>query len=115
MEIKIGDKVLTLNTKLIVTKNIKLRMKKSFNTILQNIANMDIEDYINLLYCGIDSKEMSFDEFETLVYENIGIMELYEIVTNFIKQLQYPGLSIEEIDKKLEEKNLQAQKLNHQI
>ena len=37
------------------------------------------------------------------------MMELYDLVQMFIKKIQYPGLSIEEIDAKIEEKNKQAQ------
>ena len=38
-------------------------------------------------------------------------MDLYDVVQMFIKKIQYPGLTIEEIDKKIEEKNKEAQAL----
>ena len=43
------------------------------------------------------------------------MMDLFELVQKFIKQIQYPGLTEEEIDKKLEEKNLKAQAYKNMI
>lgn len=104
---KIGNEEYDFNVKLGVTIEIKKTFKKSFNQVLSEIENFDIPDLIKLLHCGI--KDIPYEEFEENVLNNIGLMELYELVQSFVKQIQYPGLTEEEIDKKLIEKNAQYQ------
>lgn len=107
----IGDKELEFNVKLGTTVKIKKAFNKNFNDVLKSLDKLDVDDLIKLLYCGLSEEQITKDDFSTLCYDNLGLMELYDIVQMFIKKIQYPGLSIEEIDKKIEEKNLQAQKL----
>ena len=107
----IGSKELEFNVKLGTTVKIKKAFNKQFNDILKTLDKLDVEDLIKLLYCGLSEDQITKDEFTELCYDNLGLMELYDLVQKFIKKIQYPGLSIEEIDKKIEEKNLQAQKL----
>ena len=109
MNYTIGGKELEFNVKLGTTVKIKKAFNKNFNDILKNLDKLDIEDLIKMLYCGLSEDKISKDEFTTLCFDNLGMMELYELVQMFIKKIQYPGLSIEEIDKKLDEKNKQAQ------
>ena len=109
MNYTIGDKELEFNVKLGTTVKIKKAFNKQFNQVLKDLAKLDIDELIKLLYCGISEDKMSKEEFTNLCYDNLGMMELYELVQMFIKKIQYPGLTFEEIDKKLEEKNKQAQ------
>ena len=105
---EIGNKEYEFNVKLGVTIEIKKKLNKSFNQVLNEMDKMDVADLIKLLYCGVN-KEIPYSDFEQDVLDNIGLMELYELVQSFIKKIQYPGLTEEEIDKKLEEKNLEYQ------
>jgi len=107
----IGDKELEFNVKLGTTVKIKKAFNKNFNDILKSLDKLDVEDLIKLLYCGLSEDQISKQEFIDLCYDNLGLMDLYDIVQIFIKKIQYPGLTIEEIDKKIEEKNKQAQAL----
>ena len=109
----IGGNEFTFNTKLGTTLKIKKRFNKPFNAVLENIDKMDVEDLIRLLHCGIDENETPLNDFKDHLLETIGLMELYELVQSFIKQIQYPGLSDEEIDAKLKEKNLEAQAMQN--
>lgn len=109
MEKQIGETTYTFNVKLGVTIKIKKAFGKPFNQVLAEIDKFDVEDLIKLLFCGIDETQHTRDEFKENILENVGLMDLYELVQSFIKKIQYPGLTEEEIDKKLAEKNLQAQ------
>ena len=111
MNYTIGDKELEFNVKLGTTVKIKKAFNKNFNDVLRSLDKLDIEDLIKMLYCGLSEDKISKDDFTQLCYDNLGMMELYELVQLFIKKIQYPGLSVEEIDKKIKEKNLQAQEL----
>lgn len=112
MDKMIGNETYTFNVKLGTTIKIKKAFNKNFNQVLADIDKYDVEDLIKLLYCGIDEKEVTKDDFKNAILENIGLMELYELVQSFIKKIQYPGLTEEEIDKKIMEKNQHAQALN---
>lgn len=106
----IGEKELDFNVKLGVTKKIKETFKgDSFNSVLKKLDKMDIPELIKLLYCGLDEEQLSYSEFKDLCYDNMGMGDLYDLVQLFIKKIQYPGLTEEEIDKKLAEKKSQAQ------
>lgn len=105
----IGNEEYNFNVKLGVTVKIKKAFGKSFNDLLRTLDKLDIEDYIKLLYQGLDTDKITLDNFKEVCYENLGMMDLFELVQKFIKKIQYPGLTEEEIDKKLEEKNLKAQ------
>ncbi len=107
----IGDRELEFNVKLGTTVKIKKAFNKNFNDILKSLDKLDVEDLIKLLYCGLNEDQITKQEFTDLCYDNLGLMDLYDIVQMFIKKIQYPGLTIEEIDKKIEEKNKQAQAL----
>ena len=111
MNYTIGDKELEFNVKLGTTVKIKKAFNKNFNDILKSLDKLDIDDLIKLLYCGLNEDQITKDEFTNLCYDNLGLMDLYDAVQMFIKKIQYPGLTIEEIDKKIEEKNKQAQAL----
>ena len=115
MNINIGDKELELNVKLGVTIKIRKKFNKPFNQVLSSLDKMDIDDYIKLLYCGVKEDEMSLEDFRDLIYDNLGMMELYELIEKFIKKIQYPGLTEEEIDRKLDEKNQKALALKNMI
>lgn len=109
----IGNQEYEFNVKLGTTIKIKKAFGKSFNQVLNDLEKFDIEDLIKLLYCGIDENKCTKDEFKEHLLDSIGMMELYDLVECFIKQIQYPGLTEEEIDKKIMEKNQKAQAMQN--
>lgn len=104
MEYTIGEQTYNFNCKLRTCVKIKQQFKKNYNQIIEELDKLDVIDMIKLLYCGIDSNEITEEDFKNNLLDNCGMGEMYEALTWFIKQLQYPGLSEEEIEKKLEEK-----------
>ena len=111
---QIGEVEYEFNCKLGVCIEIKKKFGKSFTEVISNLEKLDVEDLIKFLYCGID-KSITLDNFKENLLDNIGLMELYELVQSFIKQIQYPGLDEEEIDKKIIEKNQKAQTMKSMI
>ena len=111
----IGNTEYEFNVKLGTTIKIKKAFNKSFNQVLNDLEKFDVEDLIKLLYCGINENEHTKDAFKENLLDNLGLMELYELVESFIKQIQYPGLTEEEIEKKVIEKNQKAQAMQNMI
>lgn len=112
---EIGGREFEFNVKLGTTLKIKKKFNKSFNQVLGEIDKLDVEDLIKLLHCGLNEEEIKLDDFKAHLLDTIGLMELYELVQSFIKRIQYPGLTEEEIDKKIKEKNQEAQALKDMI
>lgn len=110
----IGNTDYEFNVKLGTTIKIKKAFGKSFNQVLNDLEKFDVEDLIKLLYCGID-ESITKEDFKNAILENCGLMEVYELVESFIKQIQYPGLTDEEIEKKVMEKNQKAQAMQNMI
>lgn len=115
MEYKIGEREYEFNCKLRTCLKIKNKFNKNYMEIINEIDKMDVNELINLLYCGLDKEKVDEKEFRDYVLDTCGMAELYDHVTWFVMQLQYPGLSEDEIEKKLLEKKLKQKKLQDQM
>ena len=76
----IGDKELNFNVKLGTTVKIKKAFNKNFNDILKSLDKLDVEELIKLLYCGLSEDQITKQEFTDLCYDNLGLMDLYDIL-----------------------------------
>ena len=110
MTLKILDREYDFNCKLITCVKIKNKFNKNYNQLISEIETMDVNDMISLLYCGLNKDEVDESDFRNYLLDNCGMGDLYDYVSWFVKQLQYPGLSEEEIEKKLLMKKQQAEK-----
>ena len=111
MTLKIKDREYDFNCKLGTCIKIKGKFGKNYNQLINDIEKLDVNDLINLLYCGLNKDEVDEKEFRDYLLDNCGMGDLYDYVSWFIKQLQYPGLTEEEIEKKLLEKREKAKQL----
>ena len=116
MTIKL-DKKYDVKTTLGTIREIEKTFKKGFFDIITDIASMQIDDQMRFLFAGVKKAGAEIDEnkFIELCEDNIGIGELMEYIEQYIFALQYPGLSVEEVQQKLEKKlqsveTLQVQK-----
>ena len=112
MNINVNGEDFELSTKLLTTKRIEWKFKKPYLRILENIQDMESEDQVNLMACGIAYVDGKEDKEEIKRFkeamDEIGIGDLSDYLEKFIDGLQYPGLSEEEIEqKKLEKVNKQ--------
>ena len=84
-------------------KDIENKFKKSFNEIVGSIDKMSTNDQIQMLYLGAKKADDSIVEkdFVAECDNNLGLGSLSEIIEDFILQLQYPGQTKEEIQKKI--------------
>lgn len=108
MLLDIKGKELDFNCTLGVTIRIKSKFKKTYNEMIAILDKLDTPELIDFLYCGLNSDQISETEFKQYVFDNCGMGDLMDYVTWFVKQIQYPGLTEDEIEKKLEEKRQKA-------
>lgn len=119
--IKIGEQELQCITTLRVAITIQSKFRKPYMQVLENVEKLDLSEQIKLLYCGIelgeDKVKITEEEFKTLILDNekYGIEGLITDLERFINALQYPGLSEEEIEKKLLEKVKKYKKIQNGI
>jgi len=99
-----------LSEKLQAALNIQKRFAKPFIKAAKEISSMGVEELIAFLSCGL--KNTKPEEFRTLILENMGIADLYDAVTAFCLSLQYPGLSEDEIEKKVKAQQVKANRMN---
>ena len=102
MEHIIGDNTYEFSTKLGTTVKIHKTFKRKYNDVVKRLGSMDVDDMIKFLHCAIIG-DVTLDEFSDDVYENLGIGDVGDMVMELVKRIQYPNLTIEEIDEKLEE------------
>jgi len=95
IEIELSEK---LNTALNIQKAFA---NKPFIEVARGIGKMKIEDLITFLVCALKPGQMTTQAFRDLVMENVGMGDLFEHVGNLIQAIQYPGLTEEEIEKKV--------------
>ena len=103
VEVELSEK---LNTALQVQK----RFGKPYLKAIKEISNFSVEELVGFLTCGL--KGMKPDEFKELIIENCGLSQLYDFVSNLAMAIQYPGLSEEEIEKKAQEQQAKAKRMN---
>lgn len=114
MYIKYNNEEIECVTTLRVAMNIQKKFRKPYLQILSNIEELDLEEQIKILFCGIElgkDNSISFEDFKNYVLDNIGLEQLENYLESFINSIQYPGLSEEEIEKKLIEKIEKQKKL----
>ena len=104
MTLKIHEREYEFDCRLRTCVKIKSKFGKNYTDLINEIEKLDVHDMINLLYCGLNKDEIDEKEFRDYLLDNCGMGDLYDYVSWFIKQLQYPGLSEDEIEKKLLEK-----------
>lgn len=96
-EVKEFELIEKLETALFIQK----RFSKPFLQVAKSIGNMSVEELVSFLTCGLRANIMPTDEFKQLVLENMGLADLYDAVSALTMAIQYPGLTEEEIEKKL--------------
>lgn len=107
---EIGGREFDFNCKLGVTVRIKSKFKKTYNQLVEELEKLDATDMVALLYCGLSPEQITESEFINHCFETVGLGDLTDAIAWFIKQIQYPGLTEDEIEKKLEEKRAMAQR-----
>lgn len=114
MYIKYNNEEIECVTTLRVAMNIQKKFRKPYLQVLSNIEELDLEEQIKILFCGIElgkDNNIIFEDFKNYVLDNIGLEQLENYLESFINSIQYPGLSEEEIEKKLIEKIEKQKKL----
>lgn len=103
MKINYKNEELECVTTLRVAMNIQKEFKKPYMVVLKNIENLDLEEQIKILYLGLKlaNNELKFEDFKNYILDEVGLEQLGEYLEEFVNGLQYPGLSEDEIEKKL--------------
>lgn len=108
--IKIDDKEFECVTTLRVCMQIQAEFRKPYMKVLGEIEELDIREQIKILFCGIklgkDKDKIDFEGFIDLIADSqkYGLDGFSEDLERFVNAIQYPGLSEEEIEKKLKAK-----------
>lgn len=84
-------------------KDIENKFKKSFNEIIGSLGTLSTSEQIQMLYLGAKraNNDISENDFVKECEDSLGLGDLSEYIEEFILQLQFPGQSKEEIQKKI--------------
>ena len=87
-------------------KDIESRFGKPFFTLISALDKMTTTEQIQLLYIGARRADPTISEkdFIAACEDNLGLGELTDYLEQFVYQLQYPGLSKEEVQQRIEKK-----------
>jgi len=107
------DREYEVKTTLGTIREIEAMFKKSFFDVINGMASMKVEEQIRLLFAGIKkaNPDMTEKGFSELCDDHVGLGDLMEYLEQFIFALQYPGLSEQEVQEKLEKKLERTRKL----
>lgn len=105
MNIKL-DRDYEVKSTLGTIREIERIFDKSFLDVINGIASMKIEEQIKFIFAGVKkaNPDMSESKFIELCEDHLGMGELMEYLEQYIFALQYPGLSEQEVQDKLEKK-----------
>lgn len=108
---EINGREFEFNCKLRTCVKIRGRFKKTYNQLIKEMDALGEDELAIFLYQGIVDANMTEKEFIDFVLDgDMGMGDLIDLVIKYSKQLQYPGLNEEEIEKKLMEKKEEAEK-----
>ena len=87
-------------------KDIESRFGKPFFTLISAFDKLTTTEQIQLLYVGARRADPSLSEkeFVSACEDNLGLGELTDYLEQYVYQLQYPGLSKEEVQQRIEKK-----------
>lgn len=87
-------------------KDIESKFGKPFFTLISAFDKLTTTEQIQMLYVGARRADPSLSEkeFVSACEDNLGLGMLSDYLEEFIMQLQYPGLTHEEVQQKLEKK-----------
>lgn len=104
------DKSCEIKCTLGTIREIEKSFGKGFYEIMKNIDKLTIAEQIRLIYVGVikGGSSVGENEFAELCDEFLGMGSLQEILETYLYQLQYPGLSDDEIKEKIQKKLSQA-------
>lgn len=96
-------------------KDIETRFSKPFYTLVSMLDKLTTTEQIKLLFVGAKraNANITENEFITACEDNLGLGELTEYLEQFVLQLQYPGLTNEEVQQKIEKKLVANQKMQN--
>jgi len=105
MNIKL-DKNYEVKSTLGTIREIERLFDKAFLDVVNSITSMKIEEQIRFLFAGVKkaNPDMAENKFVELCEDYLGMGELMEYLEQYIFALQYPGLSEQEVQEKLEKK-----------
>ncbi|MDR3022291.1 MAG: hypothetical protein LBU60_06445 [Clostridiales bacterium] len=111
------DREYEIKTTLGTIKEIEKTFGKSFFEVINSLSNMKIEEQIKMLYVGVKKANLDMTEnaFAELCDSFVGLGDLMEYLEQYIYALQYPGLTEQEVQDKLEKKLQRTHKLQSQM
>lgn len=111
------DKDYDVRCNLGTIRDIESIFGKPFFTLASQLDKLTTLEQIKLLYTGVKRADSTIreEEFVDACENNMGIGDLSEYIEQFLLQLQYPGLSKEEVQQKIEKKLRQAESLKVSI
>lgn len=107
------DKEYEIKCTLGTIKEIESRFNKPFLTLLGGLDKLTTSEQIKLLYVGARRADPSLSEedFIAACDENLGLGSLSDYIEEYVLQLQYPGLTREEVQQKIEKKLARSRQL----
>ena len=87
-------------------KEIESKYNKSFYTVIGALDKMTVTEQLRLLYIGVKRADAGVREqqFFAVCDAYLGVGALTDYLEQFVFALQYPGLSREEVQQKIEKK-----------
>lgn len=108
MNIKLDNETIDVKTTLNVAFKLQEQFKQPYMKVIEHITTKDarIDEQVKFLYIGYQNGggEMSEKEFSDRLLESNGISQIGDYLEQMILELQYPGMSEQEIEEELKKK-----------
>ena len=100
------DREYEIKSTLGTIREIERMFNKAFFDVINGITSMKVEEQIKLLFAGVKkaNPDIKENDFISLCEDHLGMGELMDYIEQYIFALQYPGLTEEEVQNKLEKK-----------
>lgn len=94
-------------------RDIESKFGKPFFTLMGDLGQMTTTEQLKLLYVGAKKADPALTEadFITACEDNLGLGELADYLEQYVYELEYPGLTKEEVQDRIEKKLRRSQAL----
>lgn len=107
------DREYEVKTTLGTIRDIEKAFGRPFFEVAGDIAKMKTDEQIKLLFVGVKRANLNITEevFNNACEDYLGIGDLMDYLEKYLYALQYPGLTEEEVQQKIEKKLQRSREL----
>lgn len=116
MNIQINGTNYEVNTNLRLANKLQETFNKPYLKVIEGIVSSDarLEDQVKFIFIGyqLAGGVLNLEEFQNILFDNLGVNQIIGYLETMITELQYPGLNEAEIEEEIKKKLVKIKRMS---